>query len=149
MNYQWCIVYELEYRVYGLILWVVNLIALGTWCMSILLYKLKIINLSTSRDLCISEAKANSISYMSNPITSGFIYCLKKSTLKYSIRLRDRLCLTLELLCRLCATSFIVLSSYSFIGHYMFRPNWPSSEHRSSSGMLHKNTNQLSWIGLS
>jgi hypothetical protein len=35
--------------------------------------------------------------------------------------------LTLELLCRLCATSFTILSLYSFIGHYMFRPNWPSS----------------------
>jgi hypothetical protein len=35
--------------------------------------------------------------------------------------------LTLELLCRLCATSFTILSSYSFIGHYMFRPNWPPS----------------------
>jgi hypothetical protein len=23
--------------------------------------------------------------------------------------------------------SFTILSSYSFIGHYMFRPNWPSS----------------------
>jgi hypothetical protein len=34
---------------------------------------------------------------------------------------------TLELLCRLCATSFTILSSYSFIGHYMFRPNRPSS----------------------
>jgi hypothetical protein len=29
---------------------------------------------------------------------------------------------------RLCATSFTILSSYSFIGHYMFRPNWPSSD---------------------
>jgi hypothetical protein len=35
--------------------------------------------------------------------------------------------LTLDLLCRLCATSFTILSSYFFIGHYMFRPNWPSS----------------------
>jgi hypothetical protein len=35
--------------------------------------------------------------------------------------------LTFELLCRLCATSFTILSSYSFIGHYMFRFNWPSS----------------------
>jgi hypothetical protein len=35
--------------------------------------------------------------------------------------------LTSELLCRLCATSFTILSSYSFTGHYMFRPNWPSS----------------------
>jgi hypothetical protein len=34
---------------------------------------------------------------------------------------------TLEILCRLSATSFTVLFSYSFIGHYMFRPNWPSS----------------------
>jgi hypothetical protein len=25
-----------------------------------------------------------------------------------------------------CATSFTVPSSHSFIGHYMFRPNWPS-----------------------
>jgi hypothetical protein len=24
-------------------------------------------------------------------------------------------------------TSFTILSSYSFIGHFMFRPNWPSS----------------------
>jgi hypothetical protein len=28
---------------------------------------------------------------------------------------------------RLCAMSFTILSSYSFIGHYTFRPNWPSS----------------------
>jgi hypothetical protein len=35
--------------------------------------------------------------------------------------------LTLELLCRLYATSFTILSSYSFTGHYMFRPNWPAS----------------------
>jgi hypothetical protein len=35
--------------------------------------------------------------------------------------------LACEFLCRLCATSFTILSSYSFIGHYMFRPNWPSS----------------------
>jgi hypothetical protein len=34
---------------------------------------------------------------------------------------------TLEILYRLCATSFTILSSYSFIGRYMFRPNWPSS----------------------
>jgi hypothetical protein len=36
--------------------------------------------------------------------------------------------LTSELLCHLCATSFTILSSYSFIGHYMFRPNWPYSD---------------------
>jgi hypothetical protein len=35
--------------------------------------------------------------------------------------------LTLELLCCLYATSFTVLSLHSFIGHYMFRPNWPFS----------------------
>jgi hypothetical protein len=35
--------------------------------------------------------------------------------------------LTLELLCRLCGTSFTILSSYSFTGRYTFRPNWPSS----------------------
>jgi hypothetical protein len=35
--------------------------------------------------------------------------------------------LTSELLCRLCATSFTIVSSYSFIRHYTFRPNWPSS----------------------
>jgi hypothetical protein len=35
--------------------------------------------------------------------------------------------LTLELLCRLCGTLFAILSLNSFIGHYMFRPNWPSS----------------------
>jgi hypothetical protein len=35
--------------------------------------------------------------------------------------------LTYELLCRLSATSFTILSWYSFIGHYMFRPNWSSS----------------------
>jgi hypothetical protein len=34
---------------------------------------------------------------------------------------------TLELVFRLCATSFFFLSSYSFTGHYMFRSNWPSS----------------------
>jgi hypothetical protein len=34
--------------------------------------------------------------------------------------------LTLEVLCRLCATSFIILPSYSFIGHHMFRRSWPS-----------------------
>jgi hypothetical protein len=34
---------------------------------------------------------------------------------------------TQELSCRLCATSFTILSSYFFIGHDMFRPNWPSS----------------------
>jgi hypothetical protein len=32
-----------------------------------------------------------------------------------------------ELFFRLCATSFTVLYSYSFIGRYTFRPNWPSS----------------------
>jgi hypothetical protein len=32
-----------------------------------------------------------------------------------------------KLLCRLCTTSFTILSSYSFVGHCMFRPNWPSS----------------------
>lgn len=36
--------------------------------------------------------------------------------------------LTLELLCHLCATSFTILSSYSFVGHYLFQPNWPSSD---------------------
>jgi hypothetical protein len=35
--------------------------------------------------------------------------------------------LNLELLCHQCATSFTILSSYSFIGHYMFWPNWSSS----------------------
>jgi hypothetical protein len=35
--------------------------------------------------------------------------------------------LTLELLCRLCATPFSILSSCSFVGHYMFRAKWPSS----------------------
>jgi hypothetical protein len=35
--------------------------------------------------------------------------------------------MTFELLCRLRATSFTGLSSCSFIGHYMFRPDWPSS----------------------
>jgi hypothetical protein len=35
--------------------------------------------------------------------------------------------MTLELLRRLCAMSFTILSLYSFIGHYMFRPNWQSS----------------------
>jgi hypothetical protein len=27
----------------------------------------------------------------------------------------------------ICATSFTIFSSHSFIGHYMSRPNWPSS----------------------
>jgi hypothetical protein len=35
--------------------------------------------------------------------------------------------LTPEFLCRLRATSFSILPSYSFIGHYKSRPNWPSS----------------------
>jgi hypothetical protein len=35
--------------------------------------------------------------------------------------------LTAELLCHLCAVSFTILFSYTFIGHYMFRPNWSSS----------------------
>jgi hypothetical protein len=35
--------------------------------------------------------------------------------------------LTLEILCHLCAPPFTILSSYSFIGHNMFRSNWPSS----------------------
>jgi hypothetical protein len=35
--------------------------------------------------------------------------------------------LTWEILCRLCATSFTILSSYCSIRHYMFRPNRPSS----------------------
>jgi hypothetical protein len=33
----------------------------------------------------------------------------------------------LEILYRRCVTPFTILSSYYFIGHYMFRPNWPSS----------------------
>jgi hypothetical protein len=33
----------------------------------------------------------------------------------------------LELFWRPCATSFTIPSSHSFIGHYTFRPNWPSS----------------------
>jgi hypothetical protein len=36
--------------------------------------------------------------------------------------------LTLELLCSLRATSFTILSSFFFIGHYMFWPNWPPSD---------------------
>jgi hypothetical protein len=47
--------------------------------------------------------------------------------LYFSILLHCIDLILLELLCRLCATSFTLLSSYSFIGHYMFRPNWPSS----------------------
>jgi hypothetical protein len=35
--------------------------------------------------------------------------------------------LTSQLLCRLCASSFTIPSSSSFIGYCMFRPNWPSS----------------------
>jgi hypothetical protein len=45
---------------------------------------------------------------------------LTKKPLQYLIWLRS-------FLRRLCATSFSILSSYSSIGHYMFRPNWPSS----------------------
>jgi hypothetical protein len=30
-------------------------------------------------------------------------------------------------LCRLSATSLTILSLFSFIGHYMFRPNWTST----------------------
>jgi hypothetical protein len=36
--------------------------------------------------------------------------------------------LTLELLCRLWAISFTILSLRSFIGHYMFWPKWPSAD---------------------
>jgi hypothetical protein len=46
--------------------------------------------------------------------------------------------LTLELLCRLCVTSFTILSSYSFIGHYMFRPKWPFQVYRLLWLRLHK-----------
>jgi hypothetical protein len=35
--------------------------------------------------------------------------------------------LTYEFLCRLSATSFIILSSYYLIAQYTFRPDWPSS----------------------
>jgi hypothetical protein len=44
----------------------------------------------------------------------------------------------LELYCPLCATTFTILSSYSFIGQYMFRPNWPSSGVQDSAA--HSNT---------
>jgi hypothetical protein len=33
----------------------------------------------------------------------------------------------LELLCCLSATSFTILSSCSFMGQFLFRPNWPPS----------------------
>jgi hypothetical protein len=41
-----------------------------------------------------------------------------QSCVKSRIRKVSDVDLTLELLCRLCATSFIIISSYSFIGSY-------------------------------
>jgi hypothetical protein len=48
--------------------------------------------------------------------------------------------LTLELLLLLCATSFTIISSYSFSGHYMFRSNWPSSGVVSNKGIRRQNS---------
>jgi hypothetical protein len=42
------------------------------------------------------------------------------------LNFHNRYISALEVLCRLYATSFTVLSSYSSIGLYMFRLNWPS-----------------------
>jgi hypothetical protein len=73
-----------------------------------------------------------SFSFNSRTLTSVRFICSRREEIQFcmsgnwALLLTGKISSDLGVLCRLIATPFTI-SSYSFIEHYMFRPNWPSS----------------------